>query len=98
MIEGEIEQNPEERQAALAAHDHFARYGPEPWAELRAAFPQPFTVDDLIHYFLAQKATALEAEAVDARAMADRAAAGDWTLEATPAAMEGLSGGEVIHG
>ena len=66
-----------ERAAALAAHDYFARYGPAPWDELRAALGDKPT-DDLIAYFIGKRVTVLQAEATDAVAEADKAVSGDW--------------------
>ena len=69
-----------ERAAALAAHDFFARYGPAPWNELRAALGDKPT-DDLIAYLIGKRVTVLQAEATDAVAEADKATAGEWDLQ-----------------
>ena len=69
-----------ERAAALAAHDHFARYGPEPWDELRAALGDKPT-DNLMDFFVSKRVAVLQVEATDAVAVADKAAAGEWDLQ-----------------
>ena len=69
-----------ERAAALAAHDFFARYGPEPWDELRAELGDKAT-DALLAYFIGKRVTVLQAEATDAVAESEKAATGEWDLQ-----------------